>query len=254
MADRSSPSAAGYVAAARVVLDEVATGQEPAVREAARLVAESLRAGGIVQAFGAGHSEALAMEIAGRAGGLVPSNKIALDDLVVLGGAPPDVLFGPFLERDPAVAHRLYELSAPHPEDIFVIASNSGVNGCVVELARLVKQRGHRLLAVTSAAHTGHAASRHRSGRRLIDFADVVLDNGAPPGDALLPLPSGARVCAISSLSAALLAQMVVAEVVRLLAEAGEEPPIYLSANIDGGDDHNRKLENRYAGRLRRHA
>lgn len=193
------------------------------------------------------------MEIAGRAGGLVPTNKIAIRDVVTLGDASRDVLFDPFLERDPAIAYQLYDLAAPRPEDVFVIASNSGVNGCVVEMAQLVTRHGHKLVAVTSSKHTAQSTSRHPSGLRLIDFADVVLDNGAPHGDALLPLPSGGgKVCAISSISAALLAQMVVAEVVRRLEEAGEQAPVYLSANVTGGDDHNQRLEARYAGRLRR--
>jgi len=175
-----------------------------------------------------------------------------LRDVVTLGDSPREVLFDPFLERDPAIAYQLFELAAPRPEDAFVIASNSGVNGCVVEMAQLVKRRGHALIAFTSTRHTAQATSRHPSQLRLIDFADVVLDNGAPHGDALLPMASGAKVCGISSISAGLLAQMVVAEVVRRLDEAGEQAPVYLSANITGGDDHNRILEERYAGRIRR--
>jgi uncharacterized phosphosugar-binding protein len=250
--DQNRPTAAAYVRAARAVLDRVATDQEPAVRAAADLIAQAVGAGAVIQAFGTGHSEGLAMEISGRAGGLVPTNKIALRDLVTLGDHPPDVLFDPLLERDPAVAHQLYELAAPHPQDVFVIASNSGVNGCVVEMARLVTQRGHGLIAITSAEHTAQAATRHPCGLRLADFADVVLDNGAPHGDALLSLPSGGKACAISSLSAALLAQMVVAEVVGRLDEPGKPAPIYLSANVSGGDERNRVLEARYAGRIRR--
>jgi uncharacterized phosphosugar-binding protein len=250
--DHNRPSAAAYLSAARTILDQVAATQQLTVQTAAELITTSILAGGVVQVFGTGHSEGLAMELVGRAGGLVPTNKIAMRDVAILGDAPRDVLFDPFLERDPAIAHQLYDLAAPRPEDIFVIASQSGVNGCVVEMAQLVTQKGHKLIAVTSAQHTAHAASRHPSGLRLLDFADVVLDNGAPHGDALLPLPRGGKACAVSSISAALLAQMVVAEVVRRLDEAGEQAPIYLSANINGGDDHNRILEARYAGRIRR--
>ncbi|MFG1965660.1 sugar isomerase domain-containing protein [Nonomuraea sp. NPDC049028] len=252
MSDQHRPSAAAYLVAARTILEQVVSEQAPAVQAAADLITKSIRAGGVVQAFGTGHSEGLAMEIAGRAGGLVPTNKIALRDVVTLGDSPREVLFDPFLERDPAIAYQLYELAAPRPEDAFVIASNSGVNGCVVEMAQLVKRRGHALIAFTSTRHTAQATSRHPSQLRLIDFADVVLDNGAPHGDALLPMASGAKVCGISSISAGLLAQMVVAEVVRRLDEAGEQAPVYLSANITGGDDHNRILEERYAGRIRR--
>jgi uncharacterized phosphosugar-binding protein len=247
-------SARAYLDALAPILAGVGEQAGGPVGEAADLMVASLRAGGVVQAFGSGHSEALAMEFAGRAGGLVPTNRIALRDLVTLGGEPPEVLADPHLERDPQVARRLYDLAAVSPADVFVVGSNSGVNGSVVELAQLVRQRGHRLVAITSFAQTAALNSRHPSGTKLIDHADVALDNGAPYGDALLPLPGGGTVCAVSSITGALLAQLVVAEVVRRLVEAGQAPPVYLSANVPGGDDHNRILEARYAGRIRRTA
>ena len=86
--------------------------------EAADLVVASLRAGGVVQAFGTGHSEALAMELAGRAGGLVPTNRISLRDVVIFGGEPPEVLGNGLLERDPSIAHRLYDLAAVSADDV----------------------------------------------------------------------------------------------------------------------------------------
>ncbi|GAB3231104.1 sugar isomerase domain-containing protein [Glycomyces halotolerans] len=228
--------------------------QLPAVKRAAELITASLDEGGILQAFGPGHSEALAMELAGRAGGLVPSNRIALRDIVIHGDQPRPVLDDPFLERRPEIAHRLLEATPPHPADVFVIASNSGINGVVVELARQVKERGHRLIAFTSAEHSARSEPRHPSGSRLSDLADVVLDNGGPYGDAALPLPGGGAVGAVSSVTAAVLAQMVVAEVVQQLIDKGQTPPVYLSANIAGGDEHNQALEARYAGRIRRTA
>lgn len=244
-------SAEGYLAVITETIDRVAASQREGVQRAADLIAGALRADGVVHAFGTGHSEALAMEIAGRAGGLVPTNRIALRDVVLYGGEPASVL-GPTLERDPGVARRLYDLVPVHPQDVFVLASNSGVNGAVVEFASLVKQRGHGLIAITSAQHSARVDSRHPSGHKLADFADVVLDNGAPYGDATLPLPGGGAVGAVSSITAALLAQQIVVEVVRRLLEAGETPPVYLSANIPAGDAHNSALESRYAGRIRR--
>lgn len=259
---RSTISAAAFAAAAGTAVQDVAAAQAEAVSAAALLVVEGLRAGGVVQAFGTGHSQALAMEIAGRAGGLVPTNMIALRDLVLVGGADPALLTDPHLERDLSVAHRLYDLHAVDPHDVFVIASSSGGNGSIVEFAHVVKQHGHPLIAITSMAHSSRITSRHPSGKRLYELADVVLDNHAPYGDALLEArvegasggPVDVRVCAISSITAALLAQMVVAEVVAAQLAAGERPPVYLSANVPEGDEHNRALEARYAGRIRRTA
>ncbi|WP_249423796.1 sugar isomerase domain-containing protein [Nocardioides coralli] len=247
-------SAQSYLDALDPVLTRVAAQADGPVQEAAELIARSVLADGVLQTFGSGHSEALAMELAGRAGGLVPSNRISLRDVVVHGGESPEVLGRGILERDPGIAARLYELAAPRPADVFVIASSSGVNGSVVEMARIVKEHGHSLIAVTSLQHTRGVESRHPSGQKLVDLADVVLDNEAPYGDAVLDLPGGGAVCAVSSITAALLAQMVTAEVVRRLLDAGAEPPVYLSANIPEGDAHNHALEERYAGRIRRTA
>ncbi|WP_113699308.1 sugar isomerase domain-containing protein [Nonomuraea lactucae] len=227
---------------------------DPGIPEAAELFTRALTKGGVVHAFGSGHSEAVAMEIAGRAGGLVPTNRLALRDIVLYGGAPREELDRYDLERDPDVAHAILRHAPVQDGDLFVIISNSGVNGVVVELATLVKQRGHDLIAITSRAHSAVAASRHPSGRKLADLADVVLDNRAPYGDAVLPLPDGGAVGAVSTITSALLAQLVVAHTVRDLLAAGQVPPIYLSANVPEGDAHNLKLEARYEGRIRRGA
>ncbi|MDX6238473.1 MAG: hypothetical protein QOG10_3288 [Kribbellaceae bacterium] len=253
-ANGSTVSAEAYLQALTPIIGAVSEQASGPIQPAADLVVASLRANGVIQAFGSGHSEALAMEIAGRAGGLIATNRIALRDLVLLGGEPREVLSSGILERDPSVARRLYALVEPDPADLFVIASNSGVNGSIVELATVVKENGHPLIAITSLQHTSGVESRHPSGKKLIDFADVVLDNHAPYGDSVLELPGGGKVCAVSSITAALIAQMLVAEVLRRLTEAGETPPVYLSANIPGGDDHNHALEARYAGRIRRTA
>jgi uncharacterized phosphosugar-binding protein len=247
-------SASSYVSALQGVLDQVVDSQQAAVAAAADLIAAALDRGGIVQTFGTGHSEALCMELAGRAGGFVPTNRIALRDLVLRGSEPVELLTSDKLERDPSVARQLFALSQPDEADIFVIASQSGINGSIVEFATAVKENGHDLIAVTSTQHSRQTPSRHPSGRKLSDLADVVLDNCAPYGDSLLSLPQGGSVCAASSISGALLAQMVVAEVVRRQLDAGKTPPVYISANVPGGDTHNTTLEARYAGRIRRGA
>lgn len=227
------------------------------LNEAAEALAQTLSDGGVIQAFGTGHSEAFAMEIAGRAGGLIPTSKIALRDLVLHGErdvAVLDSLEGSVLERETGIAQELFDLSLVDPRDIFLIASNSGVNGSIVGLALIAKERGHKVIAVTSLEHTNAVETKHPSGMRLSEIADIVIDNRAPFGDTTLEVSGGGGVGAVSSITAAYIAQLLTIETVQCLVRAGKKPPIYVSANIPGGDEHNTALVGQYAGRLRREA
>lgn len=252
--DRVNVSAQTYATEILRLLGTVTESSRTEIEAAARLFADCVKANGVVQAFGTGHSQAVALEIAGRAGGLIPTNRIGLADLVIIGGEDPAVLDDPMLERSAEVAPRLFELAAPQPGDLFVIASNSGVNGSIVEMAQLATSNGHKLIGITSLAHTRQSTPKHESGKRLLDFADVTLDTGAPYGDAILELPDGLTACAVSSVTAAVIVQMVVAESVRILVDEGISPPVYVSSNVPGGHDRNLGLEKEYAGRIRRMA
>jgi len=191
------------------------------------LVVASIRRGGVLQAFGTGHSQAFAMEIAGRAGGFIPTTAMALRDVVLHGSRETSALTGSTLERDASVVDELFALTPADPADVFLIASNSGVNGSVVGVALRAKADGHPVIAVTSLEHT----------------------NAVTP-----ELPGGIGVGAVSSLTAAYIAQLITIGAAARIAALGETPPIYLSANIPGGDDHNHALEARYGDRIRRTA
>ena len=211
---------------------------------------EALQAGGVVQAFGTGHSEAFAMEIAGRAGGLIPTNRIALRDVVLHGS------------RDVVGAHRAgararrrrsstssSTCSPLNPADVFLIASNSGVNGSIVGMALQAKERGHKVIAVTSLAHTNAVEPKHPSGKRLArgrrrrdrQPRAVRRQHAVPSAD-------GIGVGAVSSITAAFIAQVLTIERRQRPAAGGDIPPVYISANIPGGDEHNHALEDRYRG------
>lgn len=221
------------------------------IDDAIALVTDALAAGGVVQAFGTGHSEAFAMEIAGRAGGLIAANRIPLRALVLRGGRDISVLSGAGLERDPNVAEDLLSLYELDPNDVFMIASNSGVNGSIVGLALAAKARGHKVIAVTSLDHTNRVQPKHTSGKRLSEVADIVIDNLAPFGDSTLELEGGIGVGPVSSLTAAFIAQRITIGVTEALRQRGKTPPVYISANIPGGDEHNRALEDLYGKRIR---
>ncbi len=221
-------------------------GFDPAVD----LMVSALRRGGVIHAFGTGHSQAFAMEVAGRAGGLIPTHAIVLRDLVLRGSRDVSILEGGKLERDESVADELYGLYVIEPADIFLIASNSGVNGSVVGLALRAKADGHPVIAVTSLEHTNAVTPKHSSGKRLCEIADIVIDNRAPFGDATIGLGDGLSAGAVSSITAAYIAQFLTLGAATRLRDAGEVPPLYISANIPGGDAHNDALKARYGERI----
>ncbi|HEY9394313.1 MAG TPA: SIS domain-containing protein [Nocardioides sp.] len=225
--------------------------QSGGLDEAVEAMVGSIRNGGVLQAFGTGHSQAFAMEIAGRAGGLIPTHAIALRDTVLKGDRPASDLKGGLLERDTNIANELWELHEFHPEDVFLIASNSGVNGSIVGIALRAKEEGHTVIAVTSLEHTNAVTPKHPSGKRLAEIADVVIDNLAPFGDATVPVGDGGVLAgAVSSITAAYIAQLLTLATAARIEETGETPPLYLSANIPGGDEHNDALKARYGERI----
>ncbi len=225
--------------------------QSGTIAAAADLMAEAVANGGVIRAFGTGHSEGFAMEVAGRAGGLIPTSKMSLRDVVLYGDRDLASLADPEFERDETVAEELFSLHAEDPNDIYVIASNSGVNGSIVGIATRAKANGHPVIAVTSMLHTARVQPKHSTGKKLHELADVVIDNLAPYGDTTLDLGGGIVMGAVSSITAAFIGQLLTIGVAERLQQRGITPPVYISANVPEGDAHNNALKARYAGRLR---
>lgn len=241
-----------FLQATITTIPEVFERNRSEISRAAAQLSSVLRRGGLIHAFGSGHSQAGALELAGRAGGLIPTNRLSITDLVLMGRHPAELLDDPLLERRADIGRELFDASDVRPGDALVVMSNSGINGSVVEVALAAVEAGIPVIAITSLEHSSAGTSRHASGLKLLDVAQIVLDNGAPEGDAILPLSEGIRVNAVSSITTAFLVQCIVAETVRELVAAGIEPPVYVSANLPGGHDRNLEIEARYAGRLRR--
>jgi len=244
-------SAEVFYRAADEAIARLKATQIPQIKRAGEILADAVMKGGVIQVFGTGHSRAFAMEMAHRAGGLVPAHAIEEDILFFNGIYPVTERKNPYLEREPQIAHQILAQYDIRAEDAFIIVSNSGRNGSTVEMAAEVKRRGHPLIVVTSMTHTKSVTSRHPSGKLLYEFADVVIDNCGPMGDALLEVEGQpVKVCAVSSITGALIAQGITAEIIGRLVAAGQTPPVYISANVDGGDAHNEALKARYGDRI----
>ena len=192
------------------------------------------------------------MELAGRPGSLVPFHTIVTSDFVLHGKVTleefkdPDNIF----ERRADIADRLYDLYDIRPQDSFIIISNSGINGVVIDFAIKAKAEGHKVIVVTSWQHTSAEASRHPSGKKLYEMGDVVIDNCGPQGDALIETGKIEKICSISSITGAFIAQSITTETCRLLSEKGVELPLLLSEETEENRSHNAELRQKYAGRI----
>ncbi|WP_129663806.1 sugar isomerase domain-containing protein [Phytoactinopolyspora endophytica] len=240
-----------FAAHATDLVDDVLTSQMPVMQTAATIVAEAMADGGVLQAFGTGHSRIVTLELAGRAGGLAPVSMLAVKDLVMFAGEDPATILDPTYEREPGLAERIYRLAKPEPADVFLIVSNSGLNSAVVEMAQLAHAGGHRVIAITSLAHTRSSAARHTDGPHLADLADIVIDNRAPAGDAGIDITADVRIGAVSSFTGVLIAQVLTELICRHLLCMGRDLPVFISANLAHGDVHNATLHTTYKGRVR---
>lgn len=236
-----------FSALVRAQIDQAIASQRAALDTAAGLVADALCADRFLYAFGTGHSHMLAEEIFYRAGGLARAAAILDPPLMLHESASASSR----REQETGGAARLLDQYPVAPGDVLVLASNSGRNAVPVEMALEARARGLKTIAFTSLAHSRAFPSRHPSGKRLFELADVVLDNGAIPGDAALDLPGLPRkVGPTSSITGILLLQLVVVRAVELALARGTVPEVYASSNADV-PGWNESLIARYQGRIR---
>jgi uncharacterized phosphosugar-binding protein len=219
------------------------------VRQAAEVIAAALEGGGIVHAFGTGHSSLLAQEIFYRAGGLVAVNPILNVRLGFENGATESTEF----ERSPEAASELVRSAGFERGDIGIVISNSGRNALPVEMALRMKAAGMKVVALTSLAHSRQVGSRHPSEKRLFEVADLVLDNHCPPGDAAVRIPGlPAAMGPLSTIAGAAILHATLIETARLLVARGKPPAVLVSANMGSGRVEDlRELLAPYARRIR---
>lgn len=237
-----------YLDAIIQLLAEVRETQAGAIEQAAQAVADAIQADHLVYVFGAGHASILAQELFYRAGGLVPINPILPPGLTT--DVRPITLTSR-LERLPGFGAQIIVETSIESGDVLIVHSVSGRNAAAVEVAREGMKRGAYVIAVTSLAYSRAVQPRQQEMPRLFEVVDLVLDNRAPVGDALVEVPGlEQRVAPSSTVSGAAILNTVVARAVGLLQEAGGDPPVFMSANLDGGDEFNRRWLEHYRGRL----
>jgi uncharacterized phosphosugar-binding protein len=230
-----------YFSAVIAQLQQVMHESGDAIYAAAEAVANALENGKDYMLFGSGHSALIAQDGVWRAGGLAPA--IFIQDIA--DGAAERI------EGMAALTLSRYNLEAG---SVMLVVSNSGINPNPIEIAMVSKAAGLTVIAITSLAHSKSVQSRHSSGKKLYEIADIVIDILGVPGDAVVDLPnsdlkSGATSTAIGSS----IIQAIATQAAALLAERGIEPPVLISANVPQGDAHNEKLRARFRPRMVRY-
>lgn len=244
-----SQFAAEYLNTVSALVQRVRDEQLPTLTAAATRIADCIVSGGLWHVFGSGHSQLLAAELFYRAGGLVPVNAILDLPLSVMTNARRST----WLERLPGYAEQVLQDEPLRAGDVMLVISNSGRNAVPIEVALTAKARGAVVLALTSVQFSRSVSSRHPSGKKLLDCADLVLDNYGADGDAAVRIPGcPSAVSATSTVVGSALLQALVAATVSELQRRGHPAPVWQSANGEAGEASNAAFIAQYRGRIKR--
>ena len=227
-------------------IDAVAS-QLKEINNVAKMIVDVFSGGGKVFTFGAGHAQAFAMELASRAGGMSFYTSMHLQDFrEKIRNANWD-LRDSNPERQAENGVKLLDHHQVTSKDMVIIASQSGRNNAIIEMALECKRRNIRVVGIGSALHTLHSVSRHKSGKKLLDVVDIFLDNGSVYGDATVEIPDGKKICSASTVCFALFAQVINLAVAKEMLIREIMPPALVSANVDQGDTANASLKREIA-------
>jgi len=257
--DPQPSPAADYLARSRALVDAVER-QLPGVQQAADWFAATILAGRMVHVFGSGHSRIMVEEMWPRYGSFPGFNPIvelslSFHNLVVGANGQRQAMF---LENVPGLAARILRNFDLAPQDSALVISSGGCNVVPIEMAEEFRRRGVRVVAIISRAHSEASTSQRADGRKLQDFADLVLDTGAPVGDAMVRVPGlDTPVAPGSTVGGCLLVNALKAEVAARLSAAGQPPKVLTAGAIVGKaratelfeaayDEHARRLAKLY--------
>ncbi|MBQ8292914.1 MAG: SIS domain-containing protein [Bacilli bacterium] len=228
------------------IIDIVYQEEKEKIKEAAMVIFESIKDGGILHVFATGHSHMLAEEMFYRAGGLVAIDPVLRPFLMQHEGAISSTKF----ERLPGIAKIVFDGLDKNVNDPFIVVSNSGINAVPVEFAEIARENNHKVIAITSVSSSKNLKPRTLNNKHLYECGDIVIDNHVPHGDGVIETKYG-NVGAVSSIVCSYIAQSLVLEIINLFIENDITPPIYMSANLEGGDEHNKKIYEEYKSRVK---
>jgi len=237
-----------YFTNLRGILDKVETTQRDAMRAAAEALCRASLENNNIFAFGCSHAGLLALELYYRTGGMATINPIRAPGLNL--DVDPATMTSQ-LERIRDYGRIIVDNQPIRAGDVIIIHSVSGRNTVTVDVALRAKELGASVVALTNLETADGLASRHPSGKSLHHVADIVLDNCGCMGDSSLDIPGvPEKVAPTSTAVGAAVLNAVVAQAVALIAETGTAPPVFVSANLEGGDAHNKDMLARYGNRI----
>lgn len=232
------------------ILQKAIETQEPVLRQAAEMVADAIQADHLVYVFGAGHAGILAEESFYRAGGLVPVVPIFAPGLTC---QTRPMTLSTQTERRTGYARQIFDTYQLEPGSVLVVHSNSGKNTVPIEMAEIARAEGLKVIALVNAEQNRKAPSRHPKGLKLVETADLVIDNCGQFGDACVFFEEiGEYAGSTSTVVGAALLNAVWVEAAQILIDRGVTPPIFRSSNVDGNnsDESNKKWMDHYGRRL----
>jgi uncharacterized phosphosugar-binding protein len=242
------PPSSDYLAAAQKLLDAVAA-QRAKIEQAADWFAATILAGRMVHVFGSGHSRIMVEEMWPRYGSFPGFNPIVELSLtfhnpVVGANGQRQAMY---LENVSGLAERIlrnFDLSA---DDSALVISSSGCNAVPVEIAEAFRKRSIKTVALVSLAHAEACTSRHPQGRKLHEVADLVLDTGAPVGDAMVRIDGlDTPVSPGSTVGGCLVVNCLKAEIAHRLTRGGQPPKVLTAAALVGADRCGQLFESAY--------
>jgi uncharacterized phosphosugar-binding protein len=223
------------------LLEKIRDEEAGSLEKAAKMIADAIENGKSIFGFGCTHSSLPIQDIVYRAGGLILVNPMYGPGIASLDVRPAQITSA--IERLPGYAKILLDTYPIKEGDILILVSVSGRNAVPIELAQLAKERGIVVIGVTSIEYTSNVEARHESGKKMYDFADIVLDNKAPKGDAIVEVDDFPIKFTPASgvTSNAILHALITATIEELLAR-GITPPVAIAGNVDGGMEHNYRI------------
>jgi len=243
-----------YLQKCRGLVDGVA-GQMPAIRQAAEVFAKTILAGRMVHVFASGHSRIMVEEMWPRYGSFPGFNPIVelsltFHNLVVGANGQRQAMF---LENVSGLADRILRNFDLSEKDSALVISSSGCNVVPTEMAELFHARKIPVVAIISRRHSEATRSNHPRGKKLQDFAEIVLDTGAPPGDAMVKIDGlETPVSPGSTVGGAMLINAIKAETALRLTQAGHPPRVLTGSAVVGAEKARALFESAYDEHARR--